>query len=407
MNVPAKSTCCALLLTLFAACGGGGSTGNGDEPPPAPPDGGPGIPPSAIEPGVLGDGRLERIVARVRERHDLPAMGAILVADGVVVETAVDGLRSVDGSVEVGSADRWHLGSVTKSMTATLAAILVERSLLSWDTTPAEVWPADVSGMHPAYRDVTLAQLLAHQAGLQPDIGLIPSIDLTRDDRPGTVVDKRRLWARELLQLNPANAIGEFNYGNAGYIVVGSMLETVGGSTWESLMTNNVFGPLGMTDTGFRAPGTVGQLDQPWGHWERSGRLVSIPPGPGADSQQAIGPAGNVHTTLHDYALYMFAHLEGELGIPGLVSADTYRFLHEPLDGEPYALGWNVDNRHAWARGPLLFHFGTNLRWVASAGIIPGLNTGMLIVANSGTENAVDAANELSALLLNRVSNSQ
>lgn len=392
-----------LLVFLLSACGGSGSSS-----PAAPPPGGPPpTPPSPIEPGVLGDGRIGELVGKIRDRHGLPALGAIVVANGVIVEQAVDGQRAIDSAVAVTTGDKWHLGSVGKAMTATLAAILVEQSLLSWDTTPADVWPGDVSTMHAAYHDVTVVQLLSHQAGLQPDQGIIPSILQTADDAPGSVVEKRRLWARELLELNPANAVGEFNYANGGYIVVGSMLETLTGQSWEALVSSNMFAPLGMMDSGFGAPGTAGQLDQPWGHWMQGGQLVALPPGPGADNKQAIGPAGTIHATMADYALFMFAHLEGELGIPGLVSVDTFQFLHEPVGGHDYALGWRVDDSHAWAQGPLLYHLGTNLRWVANAGIIPGLNAGVLITTNSGAPAALEASDEMAALLLERILASQ
>jgi CubicO group peptidase (beta-lactamase class C family) len=388
-----------LLLSSLCACGGSGSSSAAPNPPVEPPP----VPPSPIEPGLIGDGRLGELVERVRERHVLPALGAIVVANGVVVEQAVDGRRSITSTVPVTTDDRWHLGSVGKAMTATLAAILVEQSMLSWDTTPADVWPGDAATMHAAYRNITVVQLLSHQAGIQPDQGMIPSIALTADDAPGTRIEKRRLWAKELLELNPANAAGEFNYANGGYIVVGSMLETLTGQSWETLMTNNVFLPLGMLNTGFGAPGEPGELDQPWGHQVQAGQLTAIPPGPGADNRQAIGPAGTIHTTMNDYALFMFAHLEGELGVAGLVSADTFRFLHAPVGGHDYALGWRVDDGHAWAEGPLLFHLGTNLRWVANAGIVPGLNTGILIVTNAGDQAALDASDEMANLLLTRI----
>ena len=50
-----------------------------------------------------------------------------------------------------------------------------------------------------------------------------------------------------------------------------------------------------------------------------------------------------------------------------------------------------------------MFHLGTNLRWVANAGIVPGLNTGVLIVTNAGDQIAIDASDEMASLLLNRI----
>ncbi len=392
------------VLIFVAACGGGGS-GGASNPPPI--TGGPGIPPSPMDPGVLGDGTMTALVENVRDRHGLPALTAIIVAQGQIADQAASGVRSINNSALVTTADRWHLGSITKAMTATLAAILVEQSVISWDTTPLDIWPELAASMHPQYQSVTVVDLLSHQAGLRLAIDRIPSIQQIADSAPGSIIDKRRIWAKELLELTPANATGIFRYTNAGYIIVGSMLETVTGSEWETLMTDQLFGPLGMTQTGFGAPGTAGQFDQPYGHREENGVLITVPPGPGADNPRALGPAGTVHTTLSDYAQYMFAHIEGERGIPGLVTAETFQFLHTPVRNSSYALGWEIDDSLPWAEGPVISHSGSNLRWWANAGLVPGLNVGVLMVTNAANDAAQDGSDELGQLLVQRILNSQ
>ena len=293
-------------------------------------------------------------------------------------------------------------------MTATLAAVLVEQSVISWDTMPLDVWPQHAATMHPQYQSATIVDLLSHQSGLPVDIESVPSLDSVFDDAPGTVIEKRRLWAKELLEQSPANPIGEFRYSNAGYIVVGAMLETITGAPWETLMTDQLFGPLGMSNTGFGAPGSPDTLDQPWGHWEQDGALVSIQPGsPSADNPQAIGPAGNVHTTLSDFAMYLFAHIDGERGISGLVTAETFQFLHRPVRDIPYGLGWDIDNSQGWTNGPAFFHFGSNNRWISIAVLIPGLDAGVLMVTNIGTRESVDGIDELVEVIATRIQNSQ
>lgn len=389
-----------LMLSLLAACGGGGGSAPAASPPPVP---APPAPPSLIAAGTLGDGRFEDVVANVRERHDVPAMGAIVVLNGMIADQAVDGLRAVEQGAKVTLDDKWHIGSITKAMTGTLAAVLVEQSVLSWDITPADVWPAWANKMQPQYRDVTIVQLLSHQSGLPADITLIPSLAMIEDSAPGTLPEKRLIWAEELLDLAPANAVGGFLYTNAGYLVVGAMLETVTGTPWETLMNDNVFGPLSMQSTGYGAPGTAGLADQPFGHLEENGRLVSIPPGPGADNPQSVGPAGTVHTTLSDYALYMFAHIEGELGMPSLVSAQTFQILHAPVGIHSYALGWDNDTSLPWSNGPVLVHQGSNLRWLASVGLVPGLNAGVLIVSNAANDDTNNAMEEMAQQIVDRV----
>ncbi len=392
------------VFTLLAACGGGGS-GVAPEPPPA--GGGPGIPPSPIEPGVLGDGRMAKLVETIRDRHDLPALAAVIVAEGQVADQAAFGLRSITSGAAVTSSDQWHIGSITKGMTATLTAILVEQSVISWDTTPLDIFPEYAASMHPQYQSVTVVDLLSHQAGLRLAVDTIPSFGQMVDSSPGRLVDKRRIWAKELLELAPVNATGGFLYTNAGYIIVGAMLEAVTGSEWETLMTEQLLGPLGMTNTGFGAPGTPGQFDQPFGHREENGSLVAVPPGPNSDNPRALGPAGTIHTTLSDFAQYMFAHLEGERGIPGLVTAETFRFLHTPVRDSSYALGWEQHLDQEWAEGPVISHAGSNLRWQANAGLVPGLNVGVFMVTNAANDAAIDGTDELGKLLLQRILNSQ
>ena len=77
----------------------------------------------------------------------------------------VTGTRTFGGAEAVTTSDLWHLGSCTKSMTATLIALLVERGDLDWDKTLPQLLPEFAKSMNPAYADVTLVDLLAHRAG--------------------------------------------------------------------------------------------------------------------------------------------------------------------------------------------------------------------------------------------------
>ena len=392
------------VLALLAACGGGGSpSGSGGGTPPPPPT----PPPVALEAGTFGDGRMMVLVEAVRDRHNLPAFAAVVVSGGQIVDIGASGLRAVTDSAAVTTSDQWHIGSLTKAMTATLTAIMVEQSLISWDTTPLDIWPENAATMQAQFQSVTVVDLLSHQSGMSVTVDTIPSFDQVRDSAIGTTLDKRRLWAKELLEFAPANATGEYMYSNAGYIVVGAMLEAVTGTSWETMITDQVFGPLGMTETGFGAPGTFSQFDQPLGHVEDNGSLVPVHPGQNADNPRSIGPAGTVHTTLNDYAKYMFAHLEGERGIPGIMTVASFQFLHTPVGNSSYALGWGTDFTQADAQGPVYDHTGSNGRWWANVALVPGLNVGALMVINAATTAAQDATDELGQLLVQRLENSQ
>ena len=110
MTIMRVSILYVLVLSLLAACGGGGSAPAASSPPVAPPP----APPTLIAAGTLGDGSFEDVVANVRERHDVPAMGAIVVLNGLIADQAVDGRRAVEQGAAVTLADKWHIGSITK-----------------------------------------------------------------------------------------------------------------------------------------------------------------------------------------------------------------------------------------------------------------------------------------------------
>ena len=145
-----------LLACALTACGGGGD-GNGPAPLPAP---------AAPAAGTLGDGRLTELMEWARGAQNAPALAAVVIRRGQVVERGAVGLRSADSSVRVTLTDQWHIGSITKSMTSTLAALLVEDGLITWDTRPIDVWPQMASRIHAGFRDITLRQLLSHSSGM-------------------------------------------------------------------------------------------------------------------------------------------------------------------------------------------------------------------------------------------------
>jgi CubicO group peptidase (beta-lactamase class C family) len=83
-----------------------------------------------------------------------------------MLELVVVGVRRSGAPDLVTPADRFHIGSDAKAMTATMLATLVEKGKLGWDTTPSAVFPEAKDRILPDYRDVTLTDLLAHRAGL-------------------------------------------------------------------------------------------------------------------------------------------------------------------------------------------------------------------------------------------------
>ena len=108
---------------------------------------------------------LAEALEQVRAKHELPALAAATVSGVKVMESAAVGVRKVGGTEPVTIDDRWHIGSCTKSMTATLAAMFVEREQIKWTTTVGEIFPEFRDTMEPLWAGVTLEQLLTSAKG--------------------------------------------------------------------------------------------------------------------------------------------------------------------------------------------------------------------------------------------------
>jgi CubicO group peptidase (beta-lactamase class C family) len=326
------------------------------------------------------------------------AMAGAIVGGEALEAVGVDGVRERGKPERATIDDQWHLGSCTKSMTATLIAGLVEEKKLSFDTTIGQVF-GDVKDMDPAWKDVTLELLLRNHSGAPTDLdadGLWGKLwSLT--GAPPTA--QRRALVEGVLKRPPVAKPGtKYVYSNAGFSIAGAMAETLMKTPWETLITKRLFEPLGMKSAGFGAPGTRARLDEPRGH---DAKGAPVEPGVAADNPAAIGPAGIVHCTIGDWAKYVALHLRGERGdAANILAPESFVKLHAPFpDDSHYAMGWSVAER-PWAGGRVLTHDGSNTMWFCVTWIAPEKDFAVLVTCNQGGDAAAKACDEASWALI-------
>lgn len=330
------------------------------------------------------------LLAERLAQHGMPALGALVSKGDHTIAAGVAGVRVRGGSVSATLDDRWHVGSCTKSMTATLAAMLAAEGKIAWDATPVTIFPDQAETMDPAWKAATLARLLSNTSGAAGDL-LQDHPDLWsrfwKNDLSSA--DQRLLLVRTLTALPPEQSPGSaYLYSNAGFSIAGAMLEKASGAGYEDLLRARLFVPLGMTSAGFGAPGASADpehADAPWGHDAR-GR--AIPPGPGSDNPSAITPAGRVHLTLEDWAKYARFHLRGARADQPELGKDSFARLHAPAPEAGrarYAMGWIAG---ASGQPPLrlLGHSGSNTMWYAVIWLIPDLDLAILTACNDGSQ---------------------
>jgi len=338
--------------------------------------------------------RLDSLLEPIREEFDLPALAASVIVCGDVRGAGAVGVRRRPGGREVTVLDRFLIGSCTKSMTATLAAALVEGGVLSWDTTVGEAL-GDLEP-HEDFRPVTLKQLLRHRGGLPGRLSL--SLRRKAFGGAGGPREGRRHYASVVLERAPEYVPGEKHlYSNAGYIVAGAVLEAAAGRSWESLMEARLFAPLRMAGAGFGAPNALGAEAQPWGHLPGG---KPVPPGPASESPVETAPSGGVHASVIDLAKYVRMHLRRRG--PVLKQLETFDTLHSVAGrGRGYAMGWVVVRR-PWSEGEVLTHAGSNTMFYSVLWLAPAEEFGAVIVTNIGVTGGREACDAAASALVRR-----
>ncbi len=168
---------------------------------------------------------LEQALAWLRARDHDPAIATLIQIDGKVAAEAAVGTRAVGHPESVMIDDRWHIGSDTKAFTATLIGTLVDRHEMTFEDSLEASFPALVKIMDPAYRHITVRQLLSHTAGLPPLTN--PETEfpaaLAAVKSVHGVSAQRAALVRYYLTKPPASAAGKFQYSNLGYFIAGAI----------------------------------------------------------------------------------------------------------------------------------------------------------------------------------------
>ncbi|MDD8021979.1 MAG: serine hydrolase [Paracoccaceae bacterium] len=353
---------------------------------------------------------LSAYLQQVQQEYDLPALAAAVVKDGQVIAAAAVGTRVWHGQVPVSINDRFHLGSNTKSMTATLAGMMVDEGRLSWSSTVGEVLGADVPGLSPSLAKATLEQLLSHSSGIPGDTDEMLTLYFNENvfdyNPPALRLHTLAAWKNHDLVMPEGSP---FQYSNFGYMIAGSMIEKVAGTPWEQLMYERIFGPMGMETARLGAQATYGLVDAAVGHRvQPDGTIMPMLWGPAADVPTVIAPAGNANMSVLDYAKWAGWNAgQGKRG-PALVTPETLNVIQSshvqtpvrrnPPPGTPetggYGLGWGIV-AFDWAGKPLLTHNGSNSMNLARLVIDPDQDLGVVVLTNFASQPANVAVGEV------------
>jgi len=319
--------------------------------------------------------------------------GAFMGTPGFWLSRGYAGERIFGSGVPLGGEDKHIMGSSGKSMTSTMAARVVAKGYISWKTTTKEIFhDTGLFDVHPSFQNSTLESFVSHGSGA-------PGLDIVVDKyhdmvdyifnktswEPGFDNRPARLYLSQTILKDPVTVTpGQYLYSIGGFTVAGAMLEVATNKTFEQLMTEELYEPLGMTGCGFGPTTTTTDQppSQPWGHLGDSwaAHVVPVPPSPYANVASAMIPDGGLHCNLDSWQRYLAAHLSQD---EDFLPKDMWDYIHTPITQDFYGFGWMIDNRNDDI-GTVLTHGGTDGHNFANCYLLPRFGVGINMGTNNG-----------------------
>ncbi len=322
----------------------------------------------------------DAILAKIRERAQVPGLAAAVVRDGKIVATGASGVREIGQPGNIQLDDQFLIASCTKPMTRLLLGRLAQAGTLRLDATLPQLLPGVM--MRPEYEQVTLADLVAHTAGLPPYTRITPRDTPIIFELKGTPMEQRNRLVEHVLMENPVGAVGkDFAYSNAGFVVLGNIIERAAGKPWESLIQEEVFVPLAIRSATIGFPAEAGAHPRPRGHQRTPGGYAVATYSPPDDG--IFAPAGGVCLTVGDFARFAAAMLDADAG------TDTPFLKKMTAAALPPLVPASA------RRGEGLIVHGGQGTFTAALGVWPAKGLGIVVCVNGGDADAAcDAAIE-------------
>jgi len=308
--------------------------------------------------------------------------GAVVAADlggEVVVRPA--GVLSTRSGVPVTADSLFQIGSITKVWTATLVMQLVEEGKLDLDTPIREYLPEFGLADPAAAAAVTARQLLSHTAGFEGDV-------FTDTGRGDDCLQKYVETLHTDPQLFPPGE--QFSYNNAGYCVLGRLVEVLRGDPFDACLSRRLFGPLGLEHAA-ASPYEAILHQVAVGHLPgENGAAPS--PAPVWALARSNSPAGSV-LAMRAADLLSFARMHRRAGqadsgqrllAPEMVSAMQRRQVEVPelaMMGQAWGLGWEL---YRFGESEVFGHDGGTIGQAAFLRVVPARDLGLVLLTNGG-----------------------
>lgn len=326
---------------------------------------------------------LEEIIVRTAADAAIPGAAVAVVHDGREW-LFTTGVTSVGSPAAVTTDTLFMIGSTTKTLTALAVLALAAEGLLDLDGPVADVLPELSLSDHRAQRELTPRHLLTHTGGFEGDI---PDDE---DDWSHDALARSIASFDTLPQHVPPGT--SFSYSNAGFRLLGRVIEVLDGVDYDIALRRRVLDPLGMADS-FFLPWQVATRPHAVGHTARPDGSAEVVHTWGL-GRSAL-PEGGLVSSLTDQARYLRFHLDGttqgRAPVPDTVRQDMQR---RHADGavpfDEVGLPWLRMHQH----GTTAVTHGGNVAGIhrSTMTLVPDEGLGITVLANSGAGGALGAA---------------
>ncbi|MCR3749925.1 serine hydrolase domain-containing protein [Lentzea californiensis] len=318
---------------------------------------------------------LQENLPRLVAEHGVPG-AAVAVTVGDDVAEAAAGVLNKNTGVETTTDSLFQIGSITKVWTTTLAMQLVDEDLLDLDAPVRDYLPEFKIADEEAAARITVRQLMNHTSGFEGDL-------FTDTGRGDDCVEKYVATLHDTPQLF---APGEmFSYNNAGYCVLGRIVEVVRGKSYDDCLREHLFAPLGLTHAAADAYEAIlyraaaGHLT----HDEAAGPQTA----PVWALVRSNAPAGSMLAmSPRDLLKFARMHMNDGAGVLSPESAAAMRQVQVQvpdlaLMGDAWGLGWELFH---YPRATVIGHDGGTIGQNAFLRLVPEHGVAVALLTNGG-----------------------
>ncbi|MDR1985257.1 MAG: serine hydrolase [Prevotellaceae bacterium] len=333
--------------------------------------------------------KIDSLVPTVMNDWKIPGMAVAILKDNEVVHKKGFGTKSPEEFLPVDENTVFQIGSVSKSFTAALIAMLVDEGKLKWSDKIIDHLPDFQMYDSLAAKSLQVRDIMTHRTGLRSQAGTyLPNLGYDRDDI-------YKLFAH----LKPATELrSTYAYNNITFIVAAKLIEKYTGKSWEENIRERIFNPLGMTSSSVNEDGFLQSenrsmscefeydngIKNKW-LYEDDRALFWL---------TVVGPAGSINSTATDLIKWSKFHLnKGKVGDKEIISQKNMNYLHTgqiitSMDSARitvYGHCWFIEQTNRYR---LYFHTGTTWGFTTLCAFVPEINLGIVLLVNSESPGA-------------------